>query len=81
MADTHDVEINGQTFSAIEVEFEIAEEDWNRYNLLDGGTIRTRQSVFRISKVLNKDGTDLIGEDGRQVYHVEWLPTAIKVSR
>ena len=81
MADTYDVEIDGKVHQAFEVDFEIAEEDWNRYNLIDGGTIRTRLSVLRIGKVLDEEGNDLIGPDGRPVYHVEWLQPVIKFSR
>lgn len=75
------VEINGKMYQLVEVDFEVAEENWNRYNLLDGGVIRARQSPYRISRVVDEDGNPFIGPDGRPVFYVEWSQQIVRWSR
>lgn len=41
---------------AIEVDFEIAREDWNDYRLADGGRVRVKVVVSKVFRVLDAEG-------------------------
>lgn len=51
---------DGRDVNAIEVSFEIRREEWNDYELADGGQLRVKTVVHKILKVVD--------EDGKQVY-------------
>ena len=47
---------DGSRRKAIEVSFEIGNEEWNVYNLNDGGRVRLRTSVTKVFRILEDDG-------------------------
>jgi hypothetical protein len=56
MARTIKVDVGGRQMDAVEVDFTIRREDWNEYELADGGRVRVRASVHRLLRVLEEDG-------------------------
>ncbi len=58
------VNLNGQDVEAVEVAFTIRREDWNEYELADGGTVRFKASVLRMLRVLDADGKPAKTPDG-----------------
>jgi hypothetical protein len=58
------VNINGQEREAVEVDFTIKREDWNEYELADGGRVRMRTAVHRMLRVLDQDGRPARNEAG-----------------
>jgi len=47
-----------------EEEFKVVREEWNEYELLDGGRIRTKNSVQKIYRVLDADGKPALTPEG-----------------
>jgi hypothetical protein len=60
---------DGRDVSAIEVPFEIRREDWNEYELADGGRVRVKNVVHKILRVVD--------DDGKQVYDANGDPVMI----
>ena len=60
----------GQEIYGIEREFNIKSEDWNVYELLDGGTVRLKTSVQKIHRVVDQEGTPQFDANGEPVYIV-----------
>ena len=58
------VTIGDQEFNAIEQQFEIAQENWNEYKLLDGGSVRVKLTVSRIFRIVNEDSVQIYNDDG-----------------
>jgi hypothetical protein len=58
------INVNGQDMEAVEIGFSIKREDWNEYELLDGGIVRFKANVFRILRVLDADGKPAKTPDG-----------------
>lgn len=58
------ISVNGQEVDAVEVEFSIKHEDWNEYELADGGRVRAKLSAQRILRVLDADGKPAISAEG-----------------
>jgi hypothetical protein len=58
------INVNGEEMEAVEVAFTIRREDWNEYELADGGTVRLKASVHRMLRVLDKDGRPALTSDG-----------------
>ena len=51
---------DGRDVNAVEAAFDIKREDWNEYELTDGGRVRVKTVVQKILKVVD--------DEGRQVY-------------
>jgi hypothetical protein len=60
---------DGRDVNAIEVDFEIKREEWNEYELADGGRLRVKTVVHKILRVVD--------ENGRQVYDANGDPVMI----
>jgi len=58
------VNVNGQDMEAVEVAFSIRREEWNEYELADGGTVRFKANVHRMLRVLDADGKPARTPDG-----------------
>lgn len=58
------VKVGDQEFDTIEVNFEIEDEYWNVYNLVDGGTVRLKTTVQKILRILDADGNPTFTPDG-----------------
>ena len=50
------VKVDGRDVDAVEISFTIKREEWNEYELADGGRVRMRSAVHRILQVLDEDG-------------------------
>lgn len=70
MAKRVKVTVEGQEFDAIELQFDVRKEDWNEYDLLDGGRIRLKTSVLKILRVLDSNGNPASTPDGEPHYLV-----------
>ncbi len=55
---------DGRDVNAIEVPFEIKREEWNEYELTDGGRLRVKTVVHKILKVVDEDGKQLYDNNG-----------------
>ena len=53
-----------QDVDAIEVGFEIKKEDWNEYELTDGGFVRVKTTVTRVYRVIDEQGNPRFNSDG-----------------
>lgn len=53
-----------QEYDAIELDFEIAKENWNEYKLLDGGIVRLKTTAQKIFRVLDQQGKPARAPDG-----------------
>lgn len=53
---TKKIQVGDQEVEAIEVAFTVGREEWNEYELADGGRVRVKTSVARILRVLGPDG-------------------------
>ena len=58
------ISADGQEFDVVEVDFEVAEEQWNRYKLLDGGEVRLKTAPLRMYRVLDASGKPAVDADG-----------------
>jgi len=64
MAKVIKVTVGGEERAAVEVAFEIKKENWNEYELVDGGTVRIRLNVHRMLRVLDAAGQPARTPDG-----------------
>ena len=64
MAKIIKVKAGEHEFDAIEVQFEIGQENWNEYKLLDGGVVRVKTSVGKIFRVVDSDGKPTVTPEG-----------------
>ena len=60
----------GKDYFLVEIAFDIRKEDWAEYDLADGGRIRLKSTVTRIAKVVDAEGKQLRGTDGRLAFAV-----------
>ena len=58
------IPLGDQEVLAIEQEFEIGREDWNVYKLLDGGRVRVKTTVARISRIVDENGNQKYNDQG-----------------
>lgn len=58
------VRVDNVEYDAREVDFEIVHEDWNEYNLLDGGRVRIKTNVQKIFRILDPEGKPANTADG-----------------
>lgn len=71
MARTTKVQLpNGEERDALELDFEIGNEQWNEYKLLDGGRIRLKTTALKIFRVLDNDGKPAYASDGEPLMFI-----------
>ncbi|HUG14256.1 MAG TPA: hypothetical protein VMM78_04485 [Thermomicrobiales bacterium] len=58
------INVGGQDVDAVEVSFSIVREDWNEYELADGGHVRLKTTTQRILRVLDDAGKPARTPDG-----------------
>ena len=54
----------GKTLDVMDMDFEIVQESWNEYKLLDGGVIRMKTTPFEIVRVLDQNGKPAVTKHG-----------------
>ena len=59
------INVGGQQVRVRPLDFEIKREDWNEYILLDGGTVRVKNTVTQIFQVLDDRGQPVYNDDGQ----------------
>lgn len=64
MAQIVKLSIGGRDFDAVEKPFDIGKEDWNEYELLDGGTVRVKTTVQKIFQIVDDQGNAQRTGDG-----------------
>lgn len=65
------IKVNGQDRDAVEVDFKIRREDWNEYELLDGGKVKMRAAVMRMLQVVDDDGRPVLTPEGDRLIVVQ----------
>lgn len=55
---------NGQVVDAVEVSYSIVKEEWNEYEMADGGRVRVKASVQKMLRVLDANGKGAVTEEG-----------------
>lgn len=55
---------NGEERDAVELDFEIQNEQWDEYRLLDGGRVRMKTSAQRMFRVLDEHGNPAYTPEG-----------------
>lgn len=55
---------NGEEREAVELDFEIQNEQWDEYKLLDGGRVRMKTSALRMFRVLDVQGNHAYTPEG-----------------
>ena len=50
------IPLGDQEVEAIEQDFKVKQEEWNEYELADGGRIRVKTTVLKILRVLDSNG-------------------------
>ena len=64
MARVVKVSVPGGERDAVEVSFDIKREDWNEYELADGGRVRVRATVVKILRILDAEGKPALTPEG-----------------
>ncbi len=65
-----EISVDGKRFTVIDVDFEVTEEQWNRYRLLDGGEVRLKTTPLKMYRVLDPDGKPAIDPVGDPMFVV-----------
>jgi hypothetical protein len=58
------INIGGVEYNGQEVDFKIINEDWNEYELYDGGRVRLKTTAQKIVRVLDAQGKPAFTPDG-----------------
>jgi hypothetical protein len=53
---TKKIPLGGEEHEGIELDFTVVREEWNEYDLADGGRVRVKTSVQRILRILDAEG-------------------------
>jgi len=61
----------GNLVDATEQDFQVQREEWNVYDLADGGRVRVKASVFKIFRVVDASGKPASGPDGEPLVVVK----------
>lgn len=56
--------IENEERDAIELDFEMQNEQWNEYKLLDGGKVRLKTTPLKIFRVLDAEGKPAYTTEG-----------------
>ena len=62
---------DGQTVKGIELDFQIRQEEWNEYALVDGGTLRVKITLLQAFQEVGDDGQATLLSDGTPVIRVK----------
>lgn len=54
----------GKEIDVLDLDFEVGNEAWNEYKLLDGGSVRLKTSALRIVWVLDDKGNRTFTNEG-----------------
>jgi hypothetical protein len=65
------INVNGDEVEVIDLDFKIRTEEWNEYDLADGGRIRVKLSVNRVMQVLDPEGKPARTPDGERFVVVQ----------
>ena len=65
------ITLNGQPAKAIEREFTIRQENWNSYDLVDGGIVRLKTTALKILQVVDDKGIPRYAQDGSPMFVVQ----------
>lgn len=66
------IRIEGEAKDAIEVDFEIAREEWSEYLLVDGGRVRIKTTPLKIYRVLDEHGEPALTAEGDPFIYVRY---------
>ena len=69
------VNLNGEEHFAIEQSFTIASEQWNEYDLADGGRVRMKTTPVKIFKIVDGEGQPLYDEEGELQFFIRHTTT------
>lgn len=58
------IKVGDQEYDAIEQQFEIRGENWNVYQLLDGGAVRLKTTAQKIYRILDAAGQPAFTAEG-----------------
>ena len=61
------IEVDGQQVDVMDVDFEVTDEQWSRYRLLDGGEVRLKTTPLKIYRVLDADAKPAVDPSGDPV--------------
>ncbi len=75
MPNIQKVNVDGQEHSAIEQSFVIVSEQWDEYDLADGGRIRMKTTPIKIFKIVDSDGNPLYDSEGELQFFVRHTTT------
>ena len=67
---------NGEQRQAVELDFNVQDEQWNLYPLLDGGHVRLKTTAVKIFRILDADGNPDFTPEGEplvRVTHVTYV--------
>lgn len=62
----------GKPIKGEDLDYEILEEGWSRYNLEDGTVLKVRIAAAKIVRGLNDDGSTLMTPDGEPYYNIRF---------
>ena len=71
MALVKKVVYDGEEQNFVEVPFEIVREDWSEYSFADGGRVRVKTVVTRLSQMVDDDGQPMLDPSGERIILVE----------
>lgn len=64
------VKVGDKEVDAMDMDFTVRHEEWNEYELADGGRLRVRTTVATILRVLDDNGKPAFDEAGDPVFAV-----------
>ncbi len=66
------IKVDDEEKEAIEVDFEIAREEWNEYLLADGGRVRIKTTPLKVFRVLDEHGEPALTSEGDPFIYVRY---------
>ena len=67
MANLVKARLGEREVDALEMDFQTAREEWNDYQLLDGGRVRVKTVVAKILWVVDDNGNKLYNDQGEPI--------------
>jgi hypothetical protein len=58
------IQLGGQEMEVLELDFNVRSEQWNEYDLLDGGRVRIKTTPLKIARVLDENGKPAYTPEG-----------------
>lgn len=71
------ITMGNQNYYVLELDFEVVNEQWDEYKLLDGGVVRMKTTPHRIYRVLDAQGNPAVAEDGEPQLLVQHNTTIV----